>query len=65
MTPTTRGGARKGAGRRPKDGAIGLKRVLITIDQSSVLTLRTLGGGDLSLGIRRAAGVVGTTTKSS
>lgn len=50
-----RGGARAGAGRVTADGAQGVIRKNVTLDQVSIDKLRTLGGGDLSLGIRRAA----------
>lgn len=50
-----RGGARVGAGRATADGAHGVIRKNVTLDQSSIDKLRTLGDGDLSLGIRRAA----------
>jgi hypothetical protein len=45
-----------GPGRKAAaDGAVGLMRKNITIDQQSVDALKVLGDGDLSLGIRRAA----------
>lgn len=47
----THGGPR----RKATDGATGLKRTNITIDPASADVLRAFGGGDLSLGIRRAA----------
>ena len=50
-----RGGARVGAGRATADGAQGVIRKNVTLDQASIDKLRTLGDGDLSLGIRRAA----------
>lgn len=49
------GGARKGSGVKPADGATGLRRANITIDAASAETLRAFGDGDLSLGIRLAA----------
>lgn len=51
----THGGARKGSGTKPGDGATGLKRTNISIDYASADILRQFGDGDLSLGIRRAA----------
>lgn len=51
----THGGPGRGQGRKPADGATGLKRRTITIDDASADTLRALGSGDLSLGIRLAA----------
>lgn len=51
-----RGGAGRGQGRKSVDGATGLKRRNITIDDVRADILRDFGGdGDLSLGIRRAA----------
>lgn len=48
-----------GPGRRTAaDGATGLMRKNIMIDQPSVDVLKVLGDGDLSLGIRRAAATV-------
>jgi len=52
---TGRGGAGRGQGVKAADGATGLKRTNITIDQESADALRAFGDGDLSLGIRRAA----------
>jgi hypothetical protein len=52
---TGQGGAGRGQGVKAADGATGLKRTNITIDQASADTLRAYGDGDLSLGIRRAA----------
>lgn len=49
------GGAGRGAGRKVADGATGLRRRNITIDDGSAERLKALGDGDLSLGIRRAA----------
>lgn len=54
-TDMPRGGARPGAGRKPADGATGLRRVNVSLDQASIDALRGLGGGDLSAGIRAAA----------
>lgn len=42
-------------GPKPADGASGVIRKNVTLDQPSIDKLRTLGDGDLSLGIRRAA----------
>lgn len=50
-----RGGARAGGGVKAADGAQNLIRKNVTLDQASIDALRVLGGGDLSLGIRRAA----------
>ena len=49
------GGARRGGGRQTADGAQGVIRKNVTLDVGSIDKLRALGGGDLSLGIRRAA----------
>lgn len=51
----THGGARPGGGKRPADGAQGVVRKNVTLDQASIDALRALGDGDLSLGIRLAA----------
>lgn len=49
------GGPGRGQGIKAADGATGLKRRNISIDDASADILRALGDGDLSLGIRRAA----------
>jgi hypothetical protein len=50
-----RGGPGRGQGKKSSDGATGIKRRNISIDDASADTLRQFGDGDLSLGIRRAA----------
>ena len=50
-----RGGPGRGQGRKSADGATGLKRRNISIDDANADILRRLGDGDLSLGVRRAA----------
>lgn len=50
-----RGGAGRGQGIKAADGATGLKRRNISIDDASAAVLREYGDGDLSVGIRRAA----------
>lgn len=50
-----RGGPGRGQGRKPADGATGLHRRNISLDDARAEILRTIGDGDLSLGIRRAA----------
>ena len=40
------------------DGATGLKRINITINQEHMAILRDFGDGKLSLGIRRAADLI-------
>lgn len=55
---TGQGGAGRGQGVRAADGATGLKRRNISIDDVSADILRQVGDGDLSLGIRRAARIL-------
>lgn len=50
----TSGGAGRGQGARAEDGATNMRRVNITIDAAHDDIARQLGGGDRSLGIRRA-----------
>lgn len=57
-TPTGRGGAGRGQGRKAVDGAGPIERKTVTLDADTITTLRTLGDGDLSVGIRRAAALV-------
>lgn len=52
------GGAGRGQGLKAADGATGLKRINITINQEHMAILRDFGDGDLSLGIRRAADLI-------
>lgn len=52
---TGRGGPGRGQGVKAVDGATGLKRRNISIDDASADVLREYGGGDLSVGIRKAA----------
>ena len=52
---TGQGGPGRGQGIKASDGATGLKRRNISIDDASADTLRQFGDGDLSLGIRCAA----------
>jgi hypothetical protein len=49
------GGAQPGSGRPTADGVRGMRRVNVMLDDASAEKLRTLGDGELSLGIRRAA----------
>jgi len=53
-----RGGPGMGQGRRAVDGATALQRRQVSLDQASIDTLADLGDGELSLGIRLAAGMV-------
>lgn len=46
------GGARPNAGRKAKDGATGLQRKQVMLDQKSIYYYRQKGDGDLSAGIR-------------
>lgn len=57
---TGRGGPGRGQGIKAADGATGLKRRNITIDDASADVLREYGNGDLSVGIRRAARAIKT-----
>lgn len=59
---TGQGGPGRGQGIKASDGATGLKRTNITIDPGSAETLRAFGDGDLSLGIRRAAAHLKSST---
>lgn len=47
------GGKRKGAGRKPADGARKLKPRLVSLDEATVKKARKVGEGELSLGLRR------------
>ncbi|WP_175787504.1 hypothetical protein [Burkholderia anthina] len=53
-----RGGAGRGQGRKAVDGAGPVERKTVTLDADSITTLRALGDGDLSVGIRRAAALI-------
>lgn len=54
----THGGAGRGQGRVAVDGAINLARKQVRLDPETIDTLTALGGGNLSLGIRKAAHLV-------
>lgn len=56
------GGPGRGQGLKAADGATGLKRRNISIDDASADILRAFGDGDLSLGIRRAAAHLKSST---
>lgn len=58
------GGAGRGQGLKAADGATALRRFNVTLDDKSVNILRHLGGGELSLGIRRAASHITSGTES-
>ena len=49
-----RGGKREGAGRP----GLGVKRLNVTLDEDTIETLRALGDGNVSEGIRRAAALL-------
>ncbi len=51
----SQGGPGRGQGVKAADGATGLKRVNVSLDEASIEALRQFGDGELSLGIRRAA----------
>jgi len=55
---TGHGGPGRGQGLKAADGATGLKRINITINQEHIDILRDFGDGKLSLGIRRAADAI-------
>lgn len=57
-----RGGARVGTGPRPVDGARGVKRYNVTLDDACEALARELGEGDRSLGIRRALAMARSET---
>lgn len=50
----THGGPGRGQGVKAADGATGLKRVNVSLDDASIEAARALGDGEVSLGIRRA-----------
>lgn len=52
--PARQGGARPNAGVKAADGATGVKRFNVTLDPASDEIAKRLGGGDRSLGLRRA-----------
>jgi len=48
------GGPGRGQGIKAADGATGLKRVNVSLDEASIAAAKALGDGEVSLGIRRA-----------
>lgn len=54
----THGGPNRGQGRKAADGVTNLLRKQVKVDPATIDTLAALGDGNLSLGIRKAAGVV-------
>jgi len=50
----THGGPGRGQGVKAADGATGLKRVNVSLDEASIAAAKKLGDGEVSLGIRRA-----------
>lgn len=53
MRPKKHGGKRKGAGRKPEDGAEALKPHCVYLDEVTVDKARQIGSGNLSAGIRK------------
>lgn len=56
--PTKRGGARKGTGPKPADGAKDLERKTMALDADTLALFERLGDGNASLGARRAAKLI-------
>lgn len=52
-----RGGKRLGAGRKSQDGAVGMKRKNVMLDDYTVTKAKKIGSGSLSVGIRKAVKV--------
>ncbi len=50
----THGGPGRGQGVKAVDGATGLKRVNVSLDDATIAAAKVLGDGEVSLGIRRA-----------
>lgn len=50
-----RGGPGRGQGAKSDDGAVGLRRINVSLDSATIDAMREHGDGQLSLGIRRAA----------
>lgn len=50
----SQGGPGRGQGAKAADGATGLKRVNVSLDEASIAAAKALGDGEVSLGIRRA-----------
>ena len=48
------GGPGRGQGIKAADGATGLKRVNVSLDEASIAAAKALGDGEVSLGLRRA-----------
>lgn len=53
-TITGRGGPGRGQGRKAADGAHNLRQHSVMLDPASIATAKRLGGGEISVGIRRA-----------
>lgn len=58
MKKLQHGGPREGAGRKAEDDAVGTKRYNVSLDSPTVKKALKLGGGNLSLGIRKAVKAV-------
>lgn len=52
------GGHREGAGRKAEDEADGVARYNVSLDAPTVKKAKKLGGGNLSLGLRKAVKAV-------
>ena len=57
LMPPTHGGAREGAGRPSADGAENLTRHQVLLDPDTLEICKSLGNGQLSPGIRKAAAI--------
>lgn len=53
-----RGGARKGAGRKPQDGVQSVKARLVMLDDATVNKAQLAGSGNISEGIRRCVAAI-------
>ena len=51
-------------GRPPKDGADGLKRFQVLLDEETIRVMRLRGGGNLSLGIRISTKLIKALSKA-
>jgi hypothetical protein len=51
---STKGGARKGAGSKAKDGATKMIRKNVSLDEPTIVKAQKIGEGELSMGLRVA-----------
>lgn len=58
MQDTTRGGARKGAGRKPAVTGENVRSVLVRMSEDDVATFRSHGDGVVSRGVQKAAALL-------